>query len=417
MPTKPVERAAGRFRSGIVELKVISGADRVVSDLSQFFSDTTLSVSSLSSYNCTQILDLLPAAIYLTDASGTLLYFNSTAAELWGREPIRGSERWCGAWRLYTKDGSPLAVDQCPMAIALKTKRPVRGIEAVIERPDGIRVPVIPFPTPIFDANGEMIGAINMIVDISDRKRAESRISYLADHDALTGLRNRASMRSWVDGLIAGDAGRRQQFALLALDLRRFRNVKDVYGHTVAETLLRDFSRLLRSAARGAAMARFGFDEFLVLVDGRDAEAEAAQFHNRLTALLADDGTAGQGPFRMEVAIGGAVYPRDGLDFDTLFSRAGAALFRVKKSRHHDDPVFRQPDRYADPGNPGDLARSRQRLAQQEARTALSAEIRHAWRSAWIRGAGALAPSDPRHDPAGHLHPSGRRKRADPAAR
>ena len=59
------------------------------------------------------------------------------------------------------------------MAMALKEKRPIRGMEAIAERPDGTRVPFIPYPTPLFDAAGELIGAVNMLVDITDRKRAE----------------------------------------------------------------------------------------------------------------------------------------------------------------------------------------------------------------------------------------------------
>ena len=77
----------------------------------------------------------------------------------------RGSYIW--------PDGSPLPHDECPMALALKQKRPIRGMEAIAERPDGTRIPFIPYPTPLIDAAGELIGGVNMLVDITDRKRAE----------------------------------------------------------------------------------------------------------------------------------------------------------------------------------------------------------------------------------------------------
>jgi PAS domain-containing protein len=78
-----------------------------------------------------QILETLPAAIYATDAQGVVTFFNKAAADLAGRTPRLGIDRWCVTWRLYTSDGAPLPHDQCPMAIALKEKRAVRGAEAI----------------------------------------------------------------------------------------------------------------------------------------------------------------------------------------------------------------------------------------------------------------------------------------------
>ena len=126
-----------------------------------------------------QLLDALPAAIYTTDAAGRITYYNEAAAELWGVRPQLGTTEWCGSWKLYWPDGTPLPHDQCPMAIALKEKRPVRGLEAIAERPDGIRVPFIPYPTPLHDSAGVLVGAINMLVDISERKKAEEQQALL----------------------------------------------------------------------------------------------------------------------------------------------------------------------------------------------------------------------------------------------
>lgn len=120
-----------------------------------------------------QVLDALPAAVYTTNAEGRVTYYNQAAVDLAGRRPQIGVDEWCVTWRLYTKEGNPLPHDQCPMAIALKENRPVRGIEAWAERPNGKRIPFIPYPTPLYDESGRMTGAINMLVDISDRKQAE----------------------------------------------------------------------------------------------------------------------------------------------------------------------------------------------------------------------------------------------------
>lgn len=122
------------------------------------------------------LLDALPAAIYTTDAAGRITYYNEAAAALWGHRPRLGSSRWCGSWRLWWPDGTPMAHDACPMAVALRENRPIRGAEAVAERPDGTRVPFIPFPTPLRDAAGRLVGAVNMLVDITERKAAETAL-------------------------------------------------------------------------------------------------------------------------------------------------------------------------------------------------------------------------------------------------
>src|SRR5476649_722586 len=126
-----------------------------------------------------ELLDALPAAVYTTDAEGRITYYNESAAELWGHRPTLGSSEWCGSWKLFWPDGTPLPHDECPMAIALKEDRPVRGLEASAERPDGTRVPFIPYPTPLHDESGKLVGAVNMLVDITERKRAEEQQSLL----------------------------------------------------------------------------------------------------------------------------------------------------------------------------------------------------------------------------------------------
>jgi PAS domain S-box-containing protein len=121
------------------------------------------------------LLAAIPAAIYTTDPAGRVTYYNEAAVEFSGRRPTVGSDEWCVNWKLYRPDGTPLPYEECPMAIALKEDRPIRDKEVIAERPDGTRVPFIPFPTPLHDANGTVIGAINMLVDVSERKQAETQ--------------------------------------------------------------------------------------------------------------------------------------------------------------------------------------------------------------------------------------------------
>jgi len=115
----------------------------------------------------------LPAAIYVTDADGVITYFNPACIDFTGRRPEVGVDRWCVTWRLYTNAGEFLPHSECPMAVAINTQRPVRGVTAVAERPDGTRVIFRPYPTPIFDKNGRFAGAVNLLEDVTDEFRAD----------------------------------------------------------------------------------------------------------------------------------------------------------------------------------------------------------------------------------------------------
>jgi PAS domain S-box-containing protein len=152
-----------------------------------------------------EVIQALPAAIYTTDKAGCITFYNEAAKAMWGRSPRLGDDQWCGSWKLYWPDGTPLPHDECPMAIALKTGRPVRGVEAVAERPDGTRVPFAPYPTPIFDASGQLVGAVNMLVDLTDRKASEENAQRLASivqssDDAIISKDLNGIIKSWNKG-------------------------------------------------------------------------------------------------------------------------------------------------------------------------------------------------------------------------
>jgi len=144
----------------------------------------------------TDVLEALPVAVYTTDATGTLTYCNQAAMHLAGRRPTLGSDEWCVSWRLYWPDGTPMRHDECPMAVALKEGRPVRGQRIIVERPDGSRFPVLPHPTPLFDVSGALIGAVNMLIDVSDRvgdETASARVTAALERQVVQGARTLAA--------------------------------------------------------------------------------------------------------------------------------------------------------------------------------------------------------------------------------
>jgi PAS domain-containing protein len=95
-----------------------------------------------------EVVDQLSVATYATDADGRFAYYNEAAAQPWGFRPELDVAPWCGSWQPYWPDDRPLPYDECPMSLTLKEGRPIRGQEAIAERPDGVRVPLMPFPRP-----------------------------------------------------------------------------------------------------------------------------------------------------------------------------------------------------------------------------------------------------------------------------
>lgn len=158
--------------------------------------------SAVPSEQIATYLNAVPVAVYTTDANGRITFFNEAAAEFWGARPAVGETYWCGSLRLFHADGRPMKHDECPMAVAIKEKREVRDAVAFAERPDGARILFKAFPTPIFNSAGELIGAINTLIDLSNQQAAdaiESRMSAIVDSslDAIVSKDLNSVVTSW----------------------------------------------------------------------------------------------------------------------------------------------------------------------------------------------------------------------------
>lgn len=119
------------------------------------------------------VLDSIPAPVYVTDAKGNVTYWNRACADFAGREPELGSDKWCVTWRIHEPSGEHLPHDRCPMAEAIRRRAPNRGAVAIAMRPDGSRRAFTPYPTPTFDRDGALTGAVNLLLDVSGEQAVE----------------------------------------------------------------------------------------------------------------------------------------------------------------------------------------------------------------------------------------------------
>ncbi|CAH2602835.1 Histidine kinase [Rhodovastum atsumiense] len=167
------------------------------------------------------LLEALSVAIYTTDAEGRITAYNEAAVTLWGWRPPLGTTRWCGSWRLFRPDGTPMAHDDCPIAAAMREGRPLRGNEAIAERPDGTRVAFISYPAPLRDPVGRVLGMVNVLVDISGRKTTEAALA--ASEARLRLATECAGIGTWEEDLRTGRGQwSAESMALLGIDRANF---------------------------------------------------------------------------------------------------------------------------------------------------------------------------------------------------
>lgn len=238
--------------------------------------------------------------------------------------------------------------DRSKTAVALEAARTASGAithEARITRPDG-RFAWIRFEArPEFDETGRAVAVRGVCQNVTDQHAAADRIHWLAHHDPLTGLANRALLHDRIKEATARARRAETALAVLCLDLDGFKGINDLIGHAGGDAVLREVaSRLRRNVREGDTVARLGGDEFVVVYDASTQPGAAYALAERLVALLAEPYDLGAGQAgHVTVSIGLAMFPTDGFGTETLLRNADTALYRAKAAGKNGHAFF-QPE-------------------------------------------------------------------------
>ncbi|MGB9031225.1 MAG: EAL domain-containing protein, partial [Acidobacteriaceae bacterium] len=226
-------------------------------------------------------------------------------------------------------------------AEAAATQGIVRGAEVELYRKDRSRFWVMVNLRAVRDPAGKIVLFEGTAEDITNRKAAEAQVNFLAYHDALTGLPNRALFMDRLECALAGARRRSEKLAVLFLDLDRFKNINDSLGHSIGDRLLKVVAERLKDSLREQdTVARVGGDEFLIMLSGADHAAEPALAARRLMNAMARPFFVEGHMLSTSSSIGVSIFPDHGEDGETLIKNADAAMYCAKDDGSNRVRVF-----------------------------------------------------------------------------
>jgi diguanylate cyclase (GGDEF)-like protein/PAS domain S-box-containing protein len=287
------------------------------------------------------ILQSLPVSVIATGIDGDIISANQAAERLLGypRHELTGQPT------LLIHDAEELRRRQVELAHKLGV-RVANGFELIVAaasrdwqeeiewtylRKDGRRVPVRLAVSSMRNEAGDLAGFLMVAHDITAHKRADAYIRRVAHYDALTGLPNRALLLDRLGMAIQNARRRDEMFAVLMLDLDHFKQVNDSLGHHVGDALLRSVGRRIQQCLRDVdVVARFGGDEFVILLDGVPTREQLAGAVGGIMEAVSVKHVVDQSELTVTPSIGGCLYPEDGLDSSSLLRCADMALFQAK---------------------------------------------------------------------------------------
>lgn len=278
-----------------------------------------------------QAVEQSPSAVLITDTQARVVYVNQTFLEQTGYS----EDEVLGQNPRFLQSGKTLPSQYGAMWAALEQGQPWRG-EFYNKRKDGTEYIVSLLISPVRDDDGEIINYLAIEDDITEKKRVEEQVHYLAHFDQLTGLPNRTLLDEHFQFAINMAKRNSEQLSVMFMDLDNFKNVNDGLGHSVGDALLVELSQRLKNSLRSEDLVgRFGGDEFVMILpktDSSGAGVLAQKLINKITEPFQI------GPYKLTCtpSIGISIYPDDGREVETLSKNADAAMYMVKQLSKND---------------------------------------------------------------------------------
>jgi diguanylate cyclase (GGDEF)-like protein len=214
----------------------------------------------------------------------------------------------------------------------MEDDHPIIGLIEGRALPDGRTNWTITSKLPLHDADGEVIGLYGVTREINEIRQTEAALQHLATHDSLTDLPNRFLLTDRMNQLLVRSSRRPVSFAILFMDIDRFKVVNDTFGHETGDQLLRVVADRLRLAVRTSdTVARLGGDEFVVLIETPAAEAAAERVARKIEAAFVLPFTLARQRIKVGISIGISLHPQSGDSADALMHAADRAMYMAKR--------------------------------------------------------------------------------------
>ncbi|MEQ1580866.1 MAG: diguanylate cyclase [Steroidobacteraceae bacterium] len=277
------------------------------------------------------VLNSMGDAVISTDVAGHIDFLNAVAEDLtrWSSADAHG--RLLGEV-FHLIDAETREPRENPTLVAMRDNRTVRlPPNCLLVRRDGTEIPIEDSIAPIHDPQGTLIGAVIVFRDVSVAREQSRRLSFLAKHDSLTALPNRALLDDRLDLSIALADRHGQQLAVLFLDIDHFKEFNDSLGHAIGDRILQSVAERLRRGVRNSdTVFRLGGDEFIIVLTDTKGGTDAVAIADKLLSTLEAPHRIGPHELCLTASIGIAIYPADGTNADSLIRNADTAMYAAK---------------------------------------------------------------------------------------
>jgi diguanylate cyclase (GGDEF)-like protein/PAS domain S-box-containing protein len=288
-------------------------------------------------------LNSIGDAVMSTDLAGNVTYLNIVAERLtgWSWQEAAGHP-FQEVFRII--DSATREEARNPIAFAVRENKTV-GLtpNCVLIRRDGVESPIEDSAAPIHDRHGRVTGAVIVFHDVSAARATTLTMSYLAQHDSLTDLPNRALLNDRLTEAMSLARRHQRRLAVLFLDVDRFKHINDSLGHMIGDRLLRSIAqRLLRCVRASDTVSRQGGDEFVILLSEVAHAQDAAVCADKILEVVRSPHRIEQHDLHVTASVGIVTYPDDGTDADTLMKHADFAMYQAKEHGRDNRQFFKR---------------------------------------------------------------------------